>query len=50
MVVWCRGKNWNTNEYNKRLSKENKIDEEIDKKIDELEEERKKRTDEVWKE
>jgi len=53
--IWCRGKYWDTNTYNKKLSKENKIDYEYDRKIEalekqinELEAEQAKKIDEVW--
>lgn len=48
-TIYCRGKDWEVNEYNKRLGKENKIDEEADAKIEEIEKWRKEETDKVWK-
>jgi hypothetical protein len=47
--IWCNGKYWDTNEYNRRLSKENIIDAEYDEKIALLEDECCKKIKELWK-
>ena len=46
--IWCKGKDWDVNEYNKRLSEENRISDELDKKKQDLDEEEKKRIEKVW--
>ena len=47
--IWNKGLFWETNEYNKRLSEENKIFDEIDGKRHILDEEEKQRVINVWK-
>ncbi len=54
--IWCRGKYWDVDTYNKKLSKENKLDYEYEKKIEPLEKEQKRleeelnnKIEELWK-
>lgn len=44
-----KGIEWDTNDYNDRLSKENDILDEIDERRAKLEEEQRKRIKEIWK-
>ena len=47
--IWSRGDWWDVNEYNKRLSKENKINEKYEKLTEELEEKEEQEFIENWK-
>ena len=46
--IWSHGKYWATNEYNRRLSKENKIIFEYEKKSAELDKEEEEKINKVW--
>ena len=47
--IWNEGKYWEVNEYNKRLSKENKIIVKADKKIRAIKIKRDKEIKQTWK-
>ena len=47
--IYCRGEWWNVNEYNKRLSNENKINEKYEKLTEELENKEEQELIENWK-
>ncbi len=47
--IWCEGKYWTVSEYNKRLSEENKIEEEYRKLISILEIEEEEKIKNIWK-
>lgn len=47
--IWNKGKYWDTDEYNKRLSEENKVLDDIDKRRHQLDDEEERKIKEIWK-
>jgi len=47
-TIYCKGKHWTLDEYNKRVSAENLADERYDKVIAEIDAKLKKEIDEIW--
>lgn len=46
--IWNKGKEWEVNEYNKRLSKENQLLDELDKERELLDEKERKEINKIW--